>query len=175
MVFQDLTALLHEIGHANQENSDLEREKNRKFDDIRNFIRTSRITQRSSLISNSNINEYIPVNPGFFGVFNEIQHPDGNVEFRNYDELVYIPRQLAEVFVNRIALIEKDASRYAIEQIHVLRSKGINIEGARTMEEVYQFCIVALQTYNRSYSAFLRRNITTFTDEFELDRIINTS
>lgn len=170
IIIQDITALLHEIGHAHQKDLPIGIEYIHSKQKICNFILENKPTRSSSFMINQELGNFIAVNPAYFGIYG---YENSQKEYIRYAEVVYIPLQLIESLIQSLAAIEKDAHDYAIKKILELRKNGINVEGSHTIEEVYQFQIAALNTYNRSYSELLGRQITFFTDSFELNNFTN--
>jgi len=166
--FLDLCALLHEIGHAHQKETPLFIEMLRAGQEIHDFIQDNKPTRSGPFMQNQDSNNFIQINPAFFGIYG---YRDSNGGFIPYSETVFLPHQLVELYIQKQADIEKDAHVYAMKKILELRKNGFNIEGDATIEEIFQFMISSLRTYNRAYSELIGHPVTAFTDGFEITRL----
>lgn len=168
VIFQDLTVLLHEIGHSHQKESATFKEDARVRQKVHDFIQENTPTRNGRFMEGKDLQQYISVNPAAFGVFG---YKDAQGAIVPYSETVSIPRALFESLMQASAWREKDAHRFAMKKIVECRKNGINIEGEYTIEQIHQFMLAALNTYNRGYSTIMGHPVTAFTDDFELSQL----
>jgi hypothetical protein len=183
LTYLDFAALLHEIGHAYQQNSEMHRRMEQIHHEMANFMLQNDSMQSSDFIHRRNRRDFVLVSPEYFRIGEQglspiTKNPEGTrrpsttLGFILTWAQYYIPLELFERQIQIAAEMEQDAHRYALHQFIRLRNDGINVEGDRSIEEIHSFMIAALNSYNRSYSLFANRPITAFTDGFELETLL---